>query len=216
MLDKVDLQDEFCTNPTEQNSQASTQRMRDGVAQAGRPLTVEEMRMIAGDTGGIRLKCDLAPVNLWAFVQKSREFYLPDLASVDALTKAAATASMARTQLESCFKKPTGSKARPRAALVSEENPPKATAAFVMHSMDLVKFPDIALFFEPLSSVLSTASAGANVNAIQLMVRPTMEVKVPRGNRIASATAAESVDNLKVMNYFLSLFFNPYLQRSTK
>jgi hypothetical protein len=44
-----------------------------------------------------------------------------------------------------------------------------------------------------------------------------MQVHTPRGNRIAKAAAAsENVDNLKVMNYFLSFFFNPYLQRSVK
>lgn len=212
-LDEIQVENEFLVD---QETIKTPEMIRKVIFQAGRTLTTEELKLIT-DTKGFRLKCNLNKVNLWSFLEKAREYYLPDLASIDHEERERVEGA----NMASYFKKPSRQMKteKPREKLDEKENPSVACAAYTLKSSDLLKFPDIELFFEPLHSVLGTGGDvdGLATNTLQLYIRPTMEVTNAYGRKYPEYFRERGeLNNLKVMNYYLSLFFNPYASRSTR
>lgn len=212
-FDEIQVENEFLVD---RDSIKTPEMIRKVITQAGRTLTTEELKLIT-DTKGFRLKCNLNRVNLWSFLEKTREYYLPNLASIDHEERERVTGE----KMTAYFKKPAsqGKAEKPREKLEEGENPSVACAAYTLKSNDLLKFPDIELFFEPLHSVLGTGgnTDGLSTNTLQLFIRPTIRVKKAFEMKFQQHfKELGELNNLKIMNYYLSLFFNPYAPRSTQ
>ena len=215
-LDEIELENEYLTNCDNLKSQ---EMIRSIMLQAGRTLTTDELKLLSS-AKGIRLKTNLNRVNMFNFLEKAHEFYLPDLASVDHVARK----SCLEDGINSYFKKPSRKNRtdKPREKLEEGDNPSLATAAYTLKSSDLLKFPDIELYFEPLHTVLGSGGSSEkdnnllSTNSLQLFIRPEINVTNTFEEKFVEHLKGRGkLNNLKVMNYFLSLFFNPYGARST-
>lgn len=228
--DGIDVKDEFLIPEEDLKGENYFKSLRAAMGTSGTRmlLTPDEMKK-ASDTKGIRLMTDLNRVNIYTFLEKAREFYLPDLASLEVSTeKNVHDNDAALADIAALFKVPmrkTGSggiRSPPRRRLhhdASEkgapengdiENPSVACAAYVLKSTDILKFPDIELYFEPLASVFDYDST----DCLQLYLRPCISVNSAFRRKFPNHFASLQVSNLKIMNYALSLFFNPFSTRS--
>lgn len=162
---------------------------------------------------GTQLKTTLHRVKMYDFLEKAREFYLPDVLLLRSSGEGETLAtSLADPKPESYFAAWNPSKL----PQYSRFHPPKPTdkvlsTAFLLQSSDLLKFPDIEVHFEALGSGFAAAAA-ANEDALKLIIRPTLQLKQPLGERM-HRSSFPPVSTVGVFNYLLCRFFNPYISR---
>ena len=181
--------------------------------------TAEDFKEAAA---GFKLTCNIGKVRMWDFLEKLREFCLPDTSGyLQENTERGHDNSISDAVLKRQFQKicliknPTYS---PRMAVGFNDNPDTAITAYILKAHELLKFPDIEVHFESLGEVLRDTSAKKeeaslnSANSIRIVLRPLIKVK-----EIAINAELQSllppVDNLRIMNWLLAQFFNEYLHR---
>lgn len=196
-------------------------------------LTAEDFKEAAA---GFKLICTVGRVRMWDFLEKLREFCLPDTSGIlDPLSSSSSSSGRGaiehghdnqrpdyeikrQFQRICLIKEPTYT---PRLAIGFHDNPESAITAYVLKAHELLKFPDIEVYFEALGEVLrdtnpslsrSNASALNSPNSVRIILRPHLHVhKIPVSGDLQSVIPA--VDNLRIMNWLLAQFFNEYLHR---
>lgn len=143
-----------------------------------------------------QLKSHLHKTAMWSFLEKLREFYLPDFLDLTEEQK-----SSSKKPVERLFVTRTPSKnpAYPPYQLIKNRNPSEALAIYTISTGDLIKFPDIEENFEHFGDLFSKESK------INLVLRAKCSVESRKG--------CENIDKLKLMNYMLAIYFNPYMNR---
>lgn len=157
---------------------------------------------------GTILKTTLRRGAMYDFLEKLREFYLPDI------LLAQSSSSSDDPSLASC--NPTDGAyfvAWNRSKLPQESRflEPRDTeqclsTAFILKANDLLKFPDIAVHFEALGPQMFNDSE----DGLKVILRPTMTVNYPLGKKRHTALNLQKVNHYGVFNYLLAKFFNPY------
>lgn len=186
-------------------------------------LTAEDYRKAATTASGLKLSSVISDQEeIFLFIEKVREFCLPDMLSLAndmPLTERLQSAS--RKEVASYYRKPIfTSKGLKSRAIFAEENPTIAMTSFHLKTTDFLRFPDIELFFEPLSSILGQGHLiNGKESALSVYIRPILQV-IPSSipyeelfNQFNLPYPKSSVDNLRMMNYFLSRLFNPFIDR---
>lgn len=191
-------------------------------------LTAEDFKEAAA---GFKLICTIGRVRMWDFLEKLREFCLPDTSGIldQAMMGKGKTLEHghdnARPDYEvkrqfqriCLIKNPTYT---PRMAVGFNENPESAITAYILKAHELLKFPDIEVYFEALGEVLKDTSAGVtskqstlnSPNSVRIILRPHLHVRnIPISPDLQSLIPP--VDNLRIMNWLLAQFFNEYLHR---
>jgi hypothetical protein len=171
---------------------------------------------------GIKLKSSLHNVRMYYFLEKCREFYLPDIVGGAEEVEREGWKpldhghdnTLEKRGLILQYQKQGGSKRDcypERYPLRRNENPREAISCYTLRSSDLLKFPDIEVHFEALGSVLGGMRAENTSQALQLVLRPTVRIDTPLDKE--SLRKVPQIDNLRVMNYLLSQYFNAYMTR---
>lgn len=201
-------------------SQKKGQQTKKGSPQPGQ-LTTDDLRKLGN---GFKLKTVLQNVRLFDFLEKCREFYLPDVIGKQEKT---AKAEAGQVVFPECghpndlrhahmighFERFTPSGLH-RRALGPAENPTEAISTYLLRSSDLLKFPDIELHFESMGSLV-TREGSDDSSTLHLILRPCLRVDRPNidGLQAIEEAAGQQIDNAKVMNYLLSQYFNMYMRR---
>lgn len=212
--------------------QQSLMNRRGGARKSGGPGTdksavSEQIRKLGS---GLKLKTSLHSVKMYYFLEKCREFYLPDIIGTGAKTEGDGSSErgmgrwrpelaghdndLAKRGLVLQFEKHGGSRRDcypERYPVLRAENPARAISCYTLRSTDLLKFPDIELHFEALGPVLGGLCSESEGQALQLILRPTVEITHPLDRE--SLKRVPPVDRLRVMNYLLSQYFNAYMAR---
>lgn len=201
-------------------AQKKGQQSKKGAQQPGQ-LTTDDLRKLGN---GFKLKNVLQNVRLFDFLEKCREFYLPDVigkqektAKVEAgqvvLPECGHPNNLRHAHMIGHFERFTPSGLH-RRALGPAENPAEAISTYLLRSSDLLKFPDIELHFESMGSLVSREGSDDS-STIHLILRPCLQVEKPNveGLHAIEEAAGQQVDNAKVMNYLLSQYFNMYMRR---
>lgn len=184
--------------------------------QAPPQLTSDDLRKLGN---GFKLKTVLEGVKLFDFLEKCREFYLPDVIGKQEakmagfLPECGHPNQLKHAHVLGHFERFTPSKAL-RRQLGPAENPTEAVTSYLLRSSDLLKFPDIELHFESMGSLVSR-EASDDASTLHLVLRPTLKVERPNVPGLAEleSSLGIQVDNVKVMNYLLSQYFNMYMRR---
>ena len=164
-----------------------------------------------------KVKTDLRRVNMFFFLDKLREFYLPEITIGKTVNNHAIY-----SQFESVGKVMNKSailSIPPRRQLNTDSlNLREATATYVLKSSDMLKLPDIELHFQSLSCVLKGSEDKASNNdvnmskkSLDIVLRPTVSWSSPLSTHKKGIT--EDVNTLKLFNYAMSQFFNPMMNR---
>jgi hypothetical protein len=162
------------------------------------------------------LRTTLRRTAMYDFLDKAREFYLPDVL----LAKSAEFPSLASS---SELKDSSGHFAAwnrsklPHLSRFIAANPAdlSANTAFVLRSSDLLKFPDIEVHFEALGSQIFSENVHSTDDSatLRIILRPTMTIKYPLGRKLHASSSLPKVNHFGVFNYLLFKFFNPYTTR---
>lgn len=171
---------------------------------------------------GVKLKTTLHNVKMYYFLEKCREFYLPDIVggSAEAVREGwrpldrGHDNTLEHRGLILQYQKKGGSRRDcypERYPIRRDESLKEAISCYTLRSTDLLKFPDIELHFEALGSALGGSRGENSENALQLILRPTVKVTTPLDKESLSRTPR--VDHLRIMNYLLSQYFNAYMSR---
>lgn len=178
-------------------------------------LTVDDLRKLGN---GFKLKSMLEGVKMFDFLEKCREFYLPDVVGkTDGLKAGEILPSqghpnhLRHAHVLGHFEAYTPSK-QYRKSLRPADNPTELVTSYLLKSTDLLKFPDVELHFESMGSLVSKDSGD---DTLHLILRPAVKVEPPLipGVETLEISAGQQVDNAKVMNYALSQYFNMYMRR---
>lgn len=170
---------------------------------------------------GVKVLSHLRNVKMYYFLEKLREFYLPDVvgrgehddaARVGWRPKAQGHDNSLQTRgLILQYQKAGGSKRScypSRYPLRRQDNLDSAISCYTLRSSDLLKFPDVELHFEALGPILGAREEG---QAVQLIIRPSIDID--EGVRSSDRSKIPPVETLRVMNYLLSQYFNAYMSR---
>lgn len=184
--------------------------------QPGPQLTSEDLRKLGN---GFKLKTVLEGVKMFDFLEKCREFYLPDVIGKQEakmagfLPECGHPNQLKHAHVLGHFERLTPSKAM-RRPLGPADNPSEAVTSYLLRSSDLLKFPDIELHFESMGSLVSR-EASDDASTLHLVLRPTLKVECPNvpGLTELESSLGYQVDHAKVMNYLLSQYFNMYMRR---
>lgn len=181
-------------------------------------LAADDFRKIGS---GFKLRTVLSRLPLYDFLEKCREFYLPDVLSIENREQKEMRPperghdnTLERKLLLRSFQKWTMSKLTvypPRHPLGRTENVDEALTTYVVRATELLKFPDIELHFEAMGRALSGGDGADEGAGVQLILRPTLKIECPV--RAEQRHLLPLVDNVKMMNHLLSIFFNPYMHR---
>jgi hypothetical protein len=184
-------------------------------------LTSDDLRKLGN---GFKLNTVLEGVSMFHFLEKCREFYLPDVvgnhASVTeqqrSLPECGHPNHMKHSYVTGHFERLSPAQVT-RKSLRPFDNPGLAATSYLLRSSDLLKFPDIELFFESMGSLVSREGSDDSTT-LHLILRPTLRVESSPGNIEVEGLAEVNedmgqLDNLKVMNYLLSQYFNAYMRR---
>lgn len=189
------------------------------IHRANRGASAADYRAVGN---GTLLKTTLRRVPMYDFLEKAREFYLPDVLLLKASTADKSSGASTRSSILSAtvadgtrdayFAAWNRTKLPQHPRLVPPR--PDDTAlntVFLLKSSDLLKFPDIELHFEALGSAFASSHAGSD-DTLQLVLRPTLQANYPLGQRSQTAVFSP-VSHQGVFNYLLCKFFNPYITR---
>lgn len=182
-------------------------------------ITSDDLKKLGN---GFKLKTVLEGVRLFDFLEKCREFYLPDVVGEKTLSaKEDKTAlpefghpnHLKHAHMVGHFERFTPSQTM-RRSLGPADNPNQAVSTYLLRSSDLLKIPDIELHFEALGSLVSRDSTD-DTNTLHLILRPSLEVSKPAIPELDQwdRQLPHQTDNLKIMNYLLSQYFNMYMRR---
>lgn len=185
-------------------------------------LTADDLRKLGN---GFKIRSVMEGVSMYHFLEKCREFYLPDvIVNHSAITKSedgkivlpefGHPNELKHSYVTGHFERFSPAKTV-RHQLKPFENPAEASTSYLLKSSDLLKFPDIELFFESMGSMVSRDGPDDS-STLHLILRPTVKVRpliqgIPELEEIEQDMG--QVDNLKIMNYLLSQFFNMYMRR---
>lgn len=184
----------------------------------------QEMRKLSAGAG-LKLKTSMHGVRIWDFLEKARDFYLPDMVNGGQTDAEASNQRLEHWQppmtghsnsyeykgLKLHWEKTGGSKRTcypSRYPLGPNENPVEAITCYTLRSSDLLKFPDIELHFESLGPILGV---GSNNETVRIIVRPRVQVTTPLDKK--SLESVQPVETIRIMNYLLSQIFNAHLFR---
>lgn len=168
---------------------------------------------------GTVLRTTLRRAGMFDFLEKMREFYLPDV--LLAKSSSSSSASSADNPILSTSNPldPTNFAAWNRSKLpqFSRFIPPSPTetslsTVFVLKSSDLLKFPDIEVHFEALGSQIFSDNNSRD-DGLKVILRPTLSLNYPLGRKQHAASSLSKVNHFGVFNYILSKLFNPYTTR---
>lgn len=200
----------------------------------GPQVSVSEYKRLSN---GFMLRSVVERVNLFYFLEKLREFYLPDTVGIKAPPESPLDGRLVshgrivrppemghgngynRRGLLDHFQQPNPTSINIHSTLLNPApwlpieqytNPDTAISCYVIRSSDLVKFPDLELNFEAMGSTLSSPD-----KALNLILRPQLEVEkcILSGPDLDLLRPLPPVDHIRMMNYLLSQFFNPYMHR---
>ncbi len=178
-------------------------------------LTVDDLRKLGN---GFKLKTILTGVKLFDFLEKCREFYLPDVIGIQEsngkiLPDAGHPNHLKHAHVTGHFERYTPSK-QFRRELRPIDNPTEAITSYLLKSSDLLKFPDIELHFESMGSLVSRDSSDDSTT-LHLILRPTLRIEKSVVPELAEFDhqSSQQYDHLKIMNYCLSQYFNMYMRR---
>jgi hypothetical protein len=204
---------------------AKTSNKKGHVKQQQQKLSAEDFKEAAA---GFKLLCNIGQVRMWDFLEKLREFCLPDTSGVlDAAKEKGGIVERGHdnshpdTHIKRLFQRPSLVKEptyTPRMAIGLHDNPDVAVTAYILKAHELLKFPDIEVYFEALGDVLKEQSSfqknssANNPNSVRIILRPLLRVSQPPVSKI-SQILLPPVDNLRIMNWLLAQFFNEYLHR---
>lgn len=185
-----------------QATQKKNQKTNTKDAKAAKAAAAQEEKEFSTKMSSAKLKCDLHGLPMWAWLEKMRELYLPDLVSIDEdPVHMNCNSDNCKLPVQQQFVTPTKSisPVYPPFQPIKDRNPWSAVATFALPSTEIIKFPDIEENFEAFSSILNKES---NINII---IRAKMAIEKRKD--------AESINKLKIMNYLLAIYFNPYMKR---
>ena len=158
---------------------------------------------------GLKLNASLRKISLYSFLEKLREFYLPETIS----KKLVDYNSLGKNELEKYF---TGTEAKNKKFDKKTKMESLATT-FMLKSSDLLKFPDLELHFQHLNSLISLdekhsikSEEISKNKSLALIVTPHLKITNPIKKGIEDS---EEHCNMKIFNYILSQIFNPYSER---
>jgi len=205
-------------DPTHQRRSIDEQKQIDRVKGAmlhrsGQASSAADYRAIGT---GVRLTCTMRRQGMWDFLEKLREFYLPDillLRGADAPSTLASTIGIKQPSLVEYFaawnrsKLPGSPRFVPATAVDLS-----ACTTFLLKSSDLLRFPDIEVHFEGLGGA-QTFTSNHEAHILKLFLRPTLQIKYPSGMRQYASTGLPPLNHMAVFNYVLSRVFNPYTLR---
>ena len=157
-------------------------------------------------TTAIKLMTTVRKTFMWSFLERLREFYLPDLLSMD--ERKVLDNSLTAFELRKYFEQPTfrsrGLARLPLIKSLKNTNPEEGTTTFILNPSGLLKFPDIELFYEDL------ADSFRKDESFHVLIRPLIKITTPKDVNPEHCPPIESV---KLMNFLLGQLFNPYIQR---
>lgn len=161
---------------------------------------------------GTILKTTLRRTSMYDFLEKTREFYLPDVL----LAKSAEYSSLATSNsLDASYFASWNLSKLPQYSryIAPNSTDPSLTTAFVLRSSDLLKFPDVEVHFEALGSSVFSETGKNSENGLKLIIRPTLKINYPLGKKLHTSSVLPIVNHYGVFNYLLFKFFNPYITR---
>ena len=205
-------------DPTHARRSADEQKQMDRVKSAilhrsGQASSAADYRALGS---GLRLTCTLRKEGMWDFLEKLREFYLPDillLRGSDAPSTLASTSRTAQPFATEYFAAWNRSRTPGSARFVPAGlEDLSACTTFLLKSTDLLRFPDIEVHFEGLGGA-QTFAPSHEAQVLKILLRPTMQIKYPLGIRQHAASGLPQLNHLAVFNYLLGRIFNPYMIR---
>lgn len=159
------------------------------------------------------LRTTLRRGGMFDFLEKMREFYLPDVL----LAKSSEYPSLATSEpLDSAYFAAWNRSKNPQFSRFMAPSPNELglNSALVLKSNDLLKFPDVEVHFEALGSqIFSDSTASGREDGLRVILRPTMAIKYPLGRKLHTASVLPQVNHYGVFNYILAKLFNPYTTR---
>lgn len=173
---------------------------------------------------GTILKTTLRRAAMYDFLEKTREFYLPDVLLAKSAEYPSLSTSMnhrldkssstATTAAAAYFASWNRSKLPQYSRYIAPNSTdPSLTTAFILRSSDLLKFPDVEAHFEALGSAVFSETGNNSENGLKLIIRPTLKINYPLGKKLQTSSVLPKVNHYGVFNYLLSKFFNPYMTR---
>lgn len=177
---------------------------------ANNNATAADFRALGNAT---MLRTTLRRGQMFDFLEKLREFYLPDVL----LAKSSEFPSLTTSgPLESAYFSAWNRSKSPQMSRFIAPSPDELSlnSVFVLRSSDLLKFPDIEGHFEALGSQIFTDFTGSRQDeGLRVLLRPTLTIKYPVGRRQHAASPLPRVNHYGVFNYILAKLFNPYTTR---
>ena len=198
-----------------QAAMKNAKKQQPGKKTVATTISSEDFRKLGN---GFKIQTTLSGVNLFNFLEKCREFFLPDVISTSTgrpsheLPEYGHPNEMKHAHLMGHFERYTPSK-QLRRPLGPAENPTEAITTYLLRSSDLLKFPDIELHFESMGSIVARDGAD-EATTLHLVLRPTLKVEHAASPLVSAVeTTMPQFDNAKIMNYCLSQYFNMYMRR---
>ena len=158
---------------------------------------------------GTILKTTLRRGAMYDFLEKLREFYLPDIL----LARAAEYPSLSTCDaVDSAYFAAWNRSKLPQESrfIEARDTDLSLNSAFILKSNDLLKFPDIEVHFEALGPQIFNDATGDGDGGLKVILRPTMTINYPLGRRQHASASLPKVNHYGVFNYLLAKFFNPY------
>lgn len=158
------------------------------------------------------LRTTLRRGEMFDFLEKMREFYLPDVL----LAKSSEYPSLSTSEpLESAYFAAWNRSKLPQFSrfIAPNQNDTSLSTAFVLRSNDLLKFPDVEVHFEALGSQVFSDSTSGKEDGLRVILRPTLTIKYPLGKKQHTASVLPQVNHYRLFNYILAKLFNPYTTR---
>jgi hypothetical protein len=158
---------------------------------------------------GDKLNCSLRKVNLYSFLEKLKDFYLPEVIG----KKLIDYNSMDPNDLKKYF---VNYRSDRKCNKTTEMKRNDLSTTYVLKSTDLLKFPDLELHFQQLNSLFHINKGHppkndevSKNNSISLIVTPNLKIINP----YREETRIKEQCNMKIINCILSQIFNPYSER---
>lgn len=161
---------------------------------------------------GTVLRTTLRRGAMYDFLEKMREFYLPDVL----LAKSSEYPTLSTSSpLDPAHFAAWNRSKLPQFSRFIAPNPTETSlnTAFILRSSDLLKFPDIEVHFEALGSRVFSDNSSSSEDGLKVILRPTLSMNYPLGRKQHAASSLPKVNHFGVFNYILAKLFNPYTTR---
>lgn len=167
---------------------------------------------------GTVLRSTLRRYAMYDFLEKMREFYLPDVllhkAGNDPLTMSLSSSVLDDGKNLAAYFAAWNKSHLPENSRFVPAKPTDLTltTALVLRASELLKFPDIEAHFEALGNTFASSPSNSD-DGLKLILRPTLTIKHPLGIKSSTLMSGNPVNNFGVFNYLLCKLFNPYITR---